>query len=175
MNVRCFEDRCPVIAAGVYVDGSAVVIGDVHLGQDASVWPMAVVRGDIHSIRIGARTNIQDGSVLHVTHDSRYNPGGHPLVLGDEVTVGHHVVLHGCTVGNRCLIGMGSLIMDGAVLHSQVMLGAGSLVTPGKELEGGHLWLGRPAKRIRLLEPEELDYLEYAAARYVRLKRRYAG
>ncbi len=173
MTVRSFENNTPTLASGVFVDETALVIGDVTLGPDASVWPMAVVRGDIHSIHLGARTNIQDGSVLHVTHASRFNPDGFPLTVGVEVTVGHGVVLHGCHIGDRCLIGMGSLVLDGARLESQVILGAGSLVPPGKVLESGYLWVGRPAKRSRPLTDEEVAYLEYAAEQYVRLKDRH--
>ncbi len=173
MTIRSFEGVTPTLAQGAYVDEAALVIGDVSLGRDASIWPMAVVRGDIHSIAIGERSSIQDGSVLHVTHDSRFNPGGHGLMIGDQVTVGHQVVLHGCHVGDQCLIGMDSVIMDGATLAPRTILGAGSLVSPGKRLEGGHLWVGRPARRHRALTDEELAYLEYVAAHYVRLKDRH--
>ncbi len=134
---------------------------------------MTVVRGDIHTITIGTRTNIQDGSILHVTHASVHRPGGNPLIIGDNVVVGHQVTLHGCTLKDRCLIGMGSTVMDGAVLHPHVILGAGSLVPPAKELEGGYLWVGRPAKPVRPLSEPELSHLEYSAAYYVKLKNRY--
>lgn len=174
MTIRDFEAHRPRLAPGVYVDPSALVLGDVVLGEDSSVWPMAVLRGDIHSIRIGARTNIQDGSVLHVTHAGPFSPEGHALRVGEGVTVGHQVVLHGCTIGDGCLIGMGSVIMDGAILEPGVILGAGSLVSPGKALQAGHLWLGRPAKRIRALSGEERDYLAYSADHYVALKNRHA-
>ncbi len=173
MTIRDFEGKAPHVGHGAYVDDKAIVIGDVTLGEDASIWPMTVARGDIHTIAIGARTNIQDGSVLHVTHDSEYNQGGNPLVIGSDVTVGHQVILHGCTVENDCLIGMGSVIMDGAVLHPRLILGAGSLVAPGKELDGGYLWIGRPAKRVRPLTEQEFAQLEYSASHYVRLKNRH--
>ena len=173
MTVRSFEGVSPTLAAGAFVDETALVIGQVTLGPHASIWPMAVVRGDIHAIRVGKRTNVQDGSVLHVTHSSRFNPNGFPLTLGDEVTVGHQVVLHGCTIGDRCLIGMGSVIMDGASLESHVIVGAGSLIPPGKALQGGYLWVGRPAKRSRPVTEEELAYLRYAAEHYVKLKDRH--
>lgn len=173
MNVRQFEERIPQLGPRVYVDPSAQVIGDVHIGADSSVWPTAVVRADIHSIRIGARTSIQDGAVVHVTHDSPYNPGGFAAEVGDDVTVGHRVVLHGCRVGDRCLIGIGSTVMDGARLEPEVLLGAGSLVPPGKTLESGYLWLGSPARRIRRLTEQEREYLGYAASHYVQLKDRY--
>ncbi len=175
MNIRGFEGRVPRIAAGAYIDPMALVIGDVEIGADSSLWPGVVARGDIHYIRIGARTNIQDGSILHVTHDSEYAPGGHPLVVGDDVTVGHQVTLHACTVEDKCLIGMGSVVLDGAIVRSGAMVGAGSLVSPGKELEGGYLWLGQPARRVRPLTDKEKAYLDYSAAHYVRLARRHAG
>jgi len=173
MAIRVFENHSPRIAGSAYVDATAVVIGDVVVEEDASVWPMTVVRGDIHRIEIGARTNIQDASVLHVTHAGPFNPDGYPLRVGAGVTVGHRVTLHGCTIGPGCLIGMGSTVMDGAVLGDGVLLGASSLVTPGSELEGGYLWLGRPARRVRPLRDEERDYLAYSAEHYVRLKDRY--
>ncbi len=175
MSVRSFDGHIPVLGEGVYVDEQALVAGRVEIGADSSVWPMSVVRGDINSIRIGARTNIQDGSVLHVTHDSEYAPGGQALSIGDEVTVGHKVVLHACTVGDRCLIGMGSVVLDGAVIQSGAMVGAGSLVTPGKELEGGYLYVGSPARRLRELSDREKDFLGYSAAHYVELKNRWMG
>ncbi len=173
--IRDFGDLRPALHSTAWVDDTALVVGDVHIGAHSSVWPMCVLRGDIHQVVIGVRTNIQDGSVLHVTHDSRFAPGGHSLTVGDEVTVGHKVILHGCTIGDRCLIGMGSIVMDGAVIESEAMLGAGSLVPPGKRLEGGYLWRGSPARRVRPLTDEERDYLEYSAAQYARLKDRHAG
>jgi carbonic anhydrase/acetyltransferase-like protein (isoleucine patch superfamily) len=173
--IRSFEKHAPDIHASAWVDATALVLGDVTIGADSSVWPMTVVRGDIHRIEIGARTNIQDGSVLHVTHDSRFVPGGRPLVVGDGVTVGHRVVLHACTIGDGCLIGMGSVVMDGAVVEAGVLLGAGSLVTPGKHLEGGYLWQGSPARRVRELTDQERAYLAYSAEHYVRLKNRHAA
>ena len=175
MAVRALQGKHPKIHPSAYIDKNALVIGDVELGEDTSVWPMAVIRGDVHRIEIGAQTNIQDGSVLHVTHDSEYKPGGSPLIIGSGVTVGHNVVLHACTLEDFCLIGIGSVILDGAIIRTRAMVGAGTLVTPGKELEGGFLWGGRPAKRIRALEAKEMAYLEYAAAHYVRLKNSYSA
>ena len=173
MTVGSFENTSPTIDSSAFIHDQALVIGDVSIGQDSSVWPFTIARGDVNRIRIGQRSNIQDNSVLHVTHDGPYKPGGYALEIGDEVTVGHRVILHGCKVGNQCLIGMGAIIMDGAVLHDHVLLGAGSLVSPGKELEGGYLWMGQPAKRIRQLSDEEIASLEYSAQHYVRLKNRY--
>jgi carbonic anhydrase/acetyltransferase-like protein (isoleucine patch superfamily) len=174
-NIRAFAHKRPRIAPGAWIDAAALVIGDVAIGPGSSVWPMSVLRGDIQAIRIGRDTNIQDGSVLHVTHDSPYSPGGQPLIVGNGVTVGHRVILHACTIGDHCLIGMGSIVLDGAVLEPRVMLGAGSLVSSGKRLEGGYLWLGAPARRVRPLSERELAYLEYSAQHYVRLAQRHKG
>lgn len=173
MSVRAFKGVRPILAASAYVDPDAVVIGDVHLDADSSLWPRVVARGDVNRIAIGRRTNIQDGSVLHVTGRSPLVPEGHPLVVGDEVTVGHQVILHGCSIGDRCLIGMGSTIMDGAILESEIILGAGSLVTPGKLLQAGFLWLGRPARKVRPLTEGELEHFHASAAAYVALKDQY--
>ena len=173
--IRRFLDWTPQIAASAWVDDQATVIGQVRIGEESSIWPQVVVRGDIQRIEIGARSNIQDGSVLHVTHDSQYVPGGSPLLIGDEVTVGHNATLHACTIGDRCLIGMGSIVLDKAVLEAGVMLGAGALVPPGKTLEGGYLWVGAPARRSRLLSDKEREYLRYSASHYVKLMRQHAG
>jgi carbonic anhydrase/acetyltransferase-like protein (isoleucine patch superfamily) len=173
MNVRPFARDLPVLGERVWVDPAAVVIGRVEIGDDASLWPMAVARGDVNFIRIGARTNVQDGSVLHVTHDGPYSPGGRPLVIGADVTIGHRVMLHACTIGDRCLLGMSSTILDGAMLEDEVFLGAGSLVPPGKRLTARSLYKGSPVQRVRALTEEELAMLRYSAEHYVRLKDRY--
>lgn len=165
----------PQVATDAWIDETAVVIGNVSIGSHSSVWPMTVIRGDVHAIRIGSESNVQDGCVLHVSHDSKYLPGGSPLILGDRVTVGHKAVLHGCNIADSCFIGMGCTILDGAVLESRAMLGAGSLVPSGKHLEGGYLWVGTPARRVRLLSDQELEYLDYSAAHYVRLMERHMG
>ncbi|WP_200171558.1 gamma carbonic anhydrase family protein [Ectothiorhodospira shaposhnikovii] len=173
--IRAFENHRPRIAAGAWVDETAVVIGDVTLGEDSSVWPLCVLRGDVNRIRIGACTNIQDGSVLHVTHDGPYTPGGRDLTVGEAVTVGHKVILHACTIHDRVMVGMGSIVMDGAIIESDVLLAAGSVVPPGKLLESGHLWRGSPARRVRPLTEEEKAHLRYSAEHYVRVKNRHAG
>ncbi len=173
MAIESFEQTTPLLSAGVFVHNSAVVIGDVHIGPDSSVWPMATIRGDIHQIRIGARSSIQDGAVLHVTHDGPFNPGGFPCVVGDDVTVGHKVMLHGCTIQNRVLIGMGTIVMDGAVVESEVVIGGGSLVPPGKRLESGFLYVGSPVKKIRELSEQEKSFFLYSAGKYRELKDRY--
>ncbi|MDT8282386.1 MAG: gamma carbonic anhydrase family protein [Gammaproteobacteria bacterium] len=172
-NIRSFENYTPQIASSAFIDDSAVVTGDVVIGDDSSVWPCCSVRGDIHSIRIGQRSNIQDGSVLHVTHDSEYAPGGARLTVGNDVTVGHNVILHACTVEDLCLIGMGSVVLDGAIVQSGAMVGAGSLVPPNKILEGGYLWLGSPVKKVRPLTDKEAAFLSYSAEHYVKLKNRH--
>ena len=172
-NIRAFDGMSPKIAEDVWIDPTAVVIGDVEIGAGASLWPSVVARGDIHHIRIGARSNIQDGSVLHVTHDSEYVPGGNPLEIGDDVIIGHSVTLHGCRIENHCLIGMGSIVLDGAVLEPDTMLGAGTLVAPGKRLESGYLWVGSPAKRVRPLTDTEKSHIRYSAANYVKLAAKY--
>jgi carbonic anhydrase/acetyltransferase-like protein (isoleucine patch superfamily) len=173
MAIRPFQQMMPQVAQSAYVDEQAAVIGDVVIGDDCSIWPMAVLRGDVNHIRVGARTSIQDGTVCHVTHDHPGQPGGFPLLLGDDVTIGHNVTLHGCTIGNKCLVGMGSTVLDGAVLEAGVFLAAGSLVPPGKTLEGGYLWVGSPVKKARPLTEAEEQWLGYSAQHYVRLKDKY--
>ncbi len=173
MSIRIYNKTLPQCGSRVFIDPSAVVIGDVHLGDDCSVWPNAVIRGDMHSIRIGARTSVQDGSVLHITHASSFNPEGYPLTIGDDVTIGHQVLLHGCTIGSRVLIGMASIVMDGARIDDDVILGAGSLVSPGKHLESGYLYVGRPAQQVRALTEQEMAFFTYTAGNYVRLKDEY--
>lgn len=171
--IRNFQGKSPRLGQKVFIDPSAVVIGDVEIGEDSSVWPCVVVRGDMHYIRIGARTSVQDGSVLHITHASDYNPAGHPLVIGDDVTVGHSVCLHGCKIGNRVLVGIGSTILDGAVVEDEVVIGAGSLVPPGKHLESGYLYMGSPVKQVRPLKDSERSFFTYSAGNYVKLKDQY--
>ncbi len=173
MAVRTYQGMTPQLGERVYVDSSALIIGDVELGADCSVWPMTVVRGDMHSIRVGERCSIQDNSVLHITHASRFNPDGHALRVGDDVTIGHRVILHGCTLGNRILVGMGVIVMDGAQVEDEVILGAGALVPPGKKLRGGRLYTGQPVREARPLKAEELEFFPYTAANYVRLKDKY--
>jgi carbonic anhydrase/acetyltransferase-like protein (isoleucine patch superfamily) len=171
--IRPYRGRRPQLGAGVYVDPSAQLIGDVELGDDASLWPQAVVRGDVNRIRIGARSNVQDGAVLHVTHDGPYSPGGADLCIGDDVTIGHGAILHACVIGNRCLIGMGAQVLDKAVLEDEVFLAAGSLVPPGKRLRSGYLYRGSPAQEARPLSAEEIAQLKYSAEHYVRIKNHY--
>lgn len=172
-NIRPFDGIHPHIATDAWIDESAVVIGDVHIGTRSNVWPGTIIRGDIHAIRIGADSNVQDASVLHVSHDSEFLPGGAQLVIGDRVTIGHKVILHGCEIHDDCLVGMGSIVMDRAVLQSHVVVGAGSIVPGGKVLESGYLYLGAPARRIRALTEQELKYFGYSAEHYVKLAQRH--
>lgn len=175
MPISSYRNISPTLGPRVYVDPSAVVIGKVTIGEDSSVWPTAVIRGDVNSITIGARTSIQDGSVLHVTHDGPYRPGGRALIVGSDVTIGHRVTLHACTIGNTCLIGMGAILLDDVVTEDLVMIGAGTLVPPGKRLESGGLYVGSPAKRVRDLKQSEIEFLTYSAAHYVKVKDEYLG
>ena len=173
MSIRDFQHHQPNIASSAYVDPDAVVIGQVKLAEDSSIWPLAVLRGDIHHIHIGARSNIQDGAVLHVTHVSDFNPDGYPCVIENDVTVGHNVTLHGCHIQHHCLIGMGSIVLDGAVLEPYTLLGAGALVSPHQRLESGYLWLGSPAKRIRPLKEKEKAFFAYSAQHYAELSKKH--
>ncbi|MCK9813019.1 gamma carbonic anhydrase family protein [Pseudomonas sp. MAFF 302046] len=170
MAIRTYQNLTPSLGERAFVDSSAVVIGDVEIGADSSIWPLTVIRGDMHRIRIGARTSVQDGCVLHITHAGPFNPDGFPLLIGDDVTVAHKVMLHGCQIGSRILIGMGSIVMDGAVVEDEVIIGAGSLVPPGKRLESGFLYVGSPVKAVRPLTDKERAFFTYSAANYVKLK-----
>lgn len=172
-HLRPYLDTYPTVAFNVFIDSSSVVIGDVRIAEDVSIWPLAVLRGDVNYIEIGARTNIQDGSVLHVTHKSASNPEGNPLIIGEDVTIGHKVMLHGCTIGNRVLVGMGSIVLDGVIIQNDVVIGANSLVTQGKKLESGYLYVGSPAKAARKLTESELEHLRYSANNYVKWKNDY--
>jgi carbonic anhydrase/acetyltransferase-like protein (isoleucine patch superfamily) len=172
-NVQSFANYLPQIAESVYVHSAATIIGDVIIGQDSSVWPGAVIRGDVNFIRIGNNTNVQDLSMLHVNHQSSLDPAGSPLVIGNNVTIGHSVILHGCTIEDETLIGMGSIVMDKAVVQKHVLLAAGSLVPEGKVLESGYLYVGRPAKKVRVLTADEIAHFMYSANNYVLLKDQY--
>lgn len=173
MPLRAFKNILPRIGVANYIDDSAVIIGDVTLADNVSVWPTVVIRGDVASVNIGENTNIQDGSVLHVSHAGKYSPKKAPLNIGKGVTIGHRAVVHACTVGNYCLVGIGAIIMDNAVLEDYVMLGAGALVPSGKVLESGYLYIGSPAKKARELSTAEKEFLEYSSAHYVKLKDEY--
>lgn len=173
--IRPYAGVLPRLGERVYVDPQACVIGRVEIGADSSVWPMTVIRGDVNFIRIGARTSVQDGAVLHVVHEGAPGSGGLPLVVGDDVTIGHKAVLHACTIGNRCLVGMGAIVLDGAEVGDEVIIGAGCLVPPRKRLPSRTMWVGNPARQLRELTEAEIAGLRYSAAHYVRIKDQYRG
>ena len=172
-NLRPYKDTYPRCGERVMVDASSVVVGEVQLNDDVSIWPLVAIRGDVNRVVIGKRSNIQDGSVLHVTHRSSANPEGFPLMVGEDVTVGHKAMLHGCSIGNRVLVGMGSILLDGVIVEDDVMIGAGSLVPPGKRLASGFLYLGSPVKQIRPLTEAEISGLLYSSNNYVKWKDDY--
>ncbi|HXZ12441.1 MAG TPA: gamma carbonic anhydrase family protein [Candidatus Sulfotelmatobacter sp.] len=165
--IRAFRGRTPKIAASAYIDPAAVIIGDVSIGEDSSIWPGVVIRGDVNYIRIGARTNIQDGSVLHVMRET------HPLILGDNVTVGHGAILHGCTIESRCLIGMGAIILNGAKIGAGSIIAAGTLVSEGTDVPFGSLFMGHPGKFRRALAAADQESIDGYAQRYVEYKEAY--
>ena len=173
MTVRSYQGIVPQLGKRVYIDPAAIVLGKVQLGDDVSVWPGAVLRGDMHLIKLGHRCNVQDNAVLHTTHASEYNPEGWPLTIGDDVVIGHSAVLHGCTVGDRVLVGIGAIVNDGAVIENEVIVGAGSLVPPGKTLESGFVYVGNPCKQLRPITEKERAFFTYSPATYVRLKDQY--
>src|SRR3989339_2079677 len=173
MTISSYLNTTPTLGERVFLHPSCQVIGDVTIGDDSSVWCNTVLRGDVNRIEIGRGTNVQDLTMGHVSHSTSDKPEGSPLVIGDYVTVGHSVILHGCTIGNECLIGMGSIILDDAVVPDHVMIGAGSLIPPGKVLESGMLYVGRPAKAVRALTAEEIAHLRYSAEHYMQLKNDY--
>lgn len=172
-QIRPHKGIHPEFGERVWIDPMATVIGDVFVDHDSSVWPMTAIRGDMHRIRIGQRCSIQDGSVCHITHAGPYNADGWPLIVGDDVTVGHKALLHGCTIGSRVLVGMGAIIMDGAVVDNEVIIAAGTLVPPGKHLESGYLYRGSPVRQARELTQDEMRFFTYTAANYVQLKDEY--
>lgn len=174
VNLRPYKGIVPRVAASAYVDPAAIVIGDVEIGDDASVWPCAVIRGDVNHVRIGARTNVQDGAVLHVAHRGRYSPG-YPLLIGSDVTIGHAAVVHACTIGDSCLIGINATILDGAIIGRHCLIGAGAVVGPGKRVGDGELWVGNPARFVRVLSAGEIERLDYSARQYVGMKNDYVG
>jgi carbonic anhydrase/acetyltransferase-like protein (isoleucine patch superfamily) len=170
---RHYNNIYPTLGENIYVDESVVLVGDITLGDDVSIWPLVAARGDVNTIKIGDRTNIQDGTVLHVTRKTTANPEGNKLTIGEDVTVGHKCMLHGCTLGDRILVGMGAIIMDGAIIEDDVFIGAGSLVPPHKVLQSGFLYVGNPVKKMRLLKTSEADFLKQSAINYVELKNDY--
>ncbi len=172
MSIRSYLGVMPTLSESAWVDQSAVVIGKCVLAEDVSIWPNVTLRGDVNNITVGARSNIQDGAVLHTTHDSDLTKGSQ-CIVGQEVTVGHNVVLHGCTIEDECLIGMGAVVLDHAVVQRHVLVGANSLVPSGKVLESGFVYLGSPVKKVRPLTDKERAFFSYSAAHYVKLKNEY--
>ncbi len=172
-NIRPYLDTHPQIDDSCYIDPMGVVIGDVVLGENVSVWPFAVIRGDVNSIRIGNNSNVQDHAMLHVSHKNADKPDGSPLIIGEDVTIGHHVTLHGCTIGNRVLVGINTIILDDVIVEDDVMIGAGSLVPPRKRLESGYLYVGSPVKKVRPLTDKEKAFLPYSAQNYVKVSWNY--
>jgi carbonic anhydrase/acetyltransferase-like protein (isoleucine patch superfamily) len=173
-SLRPYRDVFPGLGARVYIDPDASVIGDVVLGDDVSVWPQTVIRGDVNFVRIGARTNVQDGTVIHVSHDGPHAKlGGFATVIGEDVTIGHKAILHACQVEDAVLIGMGAIVLDGALVKKHAFIGAGALVPPGRTVGEGELWIGSPARKVRMLSDAEIEGLHYSAQHYVRLKGEY--
>jgi len=172
-TLRFYQGILPTLGNNIYIDNSAVLVGDITLADDVSIWPLVAARGDVNSITIGMRTNIQDGTILHVTRKSTHNPSGDPLIIGADVTIGHQCMLHGCQLGDRILVGMGAIIMDGAIIENDVFIGAGSLVPPNKTLKSGFLYVGNPVKQVRLLKESESAFLKQSALNYVELKNDY--
>ena len=174
--LRPYRGRLPTLGQRAYVDPVASVIGDVVLGDDVSVWPFTVIRGDVNFVRIGDRTNIQDGTVVHVSHDGPHAKlGGFATRIGSDVTIGHKAVIHACTIEDAVLVGMGAIVLDGAVVKKHGFVGAGALVSPGKVVGEGELWLGNPARFVRKLDEAQIEALYYSAQHYVRLKDDYLG
>lgn len=172
-SIRLYKGISPTLAAGVYVDPAACVIGDVKLGEQVGIWPMAVIRGDVNRVEIGARSNVQDGAVLHVTRVSPQRPDGFPLLIGEDVTIGHKAMLHGCRLADRILVGMGAILLDGVEVESDVIIAAGTLVPPGKKLVSGYLYMGNPMRQARPLTEDEYAFFTRSAANYVQLKDEY--
>ncbi len=168
-TVISWNGHHPKLGRGVFVAAGAVVIGQVELGDDANIWFNTVIRGDVNTIKVGARTNIQDNTTVHVTTKTG------PTLIGSDVTIGHNAVIHACTIEDHCLIGMGAIILDGAVIRSKCFVAAGSVVTPGKEMPSGMMVMGSPAKAVRPLTEMELAFLARSAKDYVETARSYSG
>lgn len=172
-NIRTYRNVHPKLGTNTFIDPTSVIIGDVSIGNESSVWPLVAIRGDVNHITIGERSNIQDGTIVHVSRKSPLTPKGFPTIIGNDVTVGHKVMLHGCELKNRILVGMGAIVMDGVVVEDDVIIAAGSLVPPRMHLLSGYLYKGSPAKQARLLTSDEIGFLKTTAANYVKLKDEY--
>ena len=172
-SIISFGGHTPRIDPSAFIAPGCRIIGDVEIGPDASIWYNCVIRADVNRIRIGARTNVQDGTIIHVTHDGTYTPGGFPTIIGADVTIGHAAVIHACTIEDLCLIGMHATVLDGAVVKKHGFVGAGAVVSPGKTVGEGELWLGNPARCVRKLSDRQIEQLAYSAQHYVKLKNEY--
>jgi len=166
-SVLPFKGIWPTVGANVFIAPNAFVIGQVTIGDDANLWFNVVVRGDDHWIRIGARTNVQDGTIIHVFKDA------HPTDIGSDVTIGHGAILHGCTIADRAMVGIGAIVLDGALVESDAMVAAGAVVSPGKRVKAGELWAGCPAKPVRAVRPEELAFMRANVPNYCELGGEY--
>jgi gamma-carbonic anhydrase len=162
-SVLPFKGIWPTIGANVFIAPNAFVVGQVTIGDDASLWFNVVVRGDDHWVRIGARTNVQDGTIIHVFKDA------HPTDIGSDVTIGHGAILHGCTIADRAMVGIGAIVLDGAVIESDAIVAAGAVVSPGKRVKAGEMWAGCPAKPMRAVRPEELAFMRINVPNYCEL------
>ena len=169
MTLIDFKGAAPRIDSTAFVAPGAVLIGDVEIGPEASIWYNCVLRGDVNRIRVGARTNIQDGSVIHVDSPKPGEAEGHPTIIGEDVLIGHLAMVHGCILHDRAFVGLGAIVMDGCEIESDAMLAAGAMLTPGKRLPSGQLWAGRPAKYVRDLTEQELAGQRAGVAHYVAL------
>ena len=173
--LRAYRDRFPALGERTYVDPAATVIGDVVLGDDVSVWPQTVIRGDVNFIRIGARTNLQDGTVVHVSHDGPHAKlGGFATVIGEDVTIGHKAIIHACRIGAAALVGMGAIMLNGARIGNHCLVGAGALITEGKEFPDNSMIVGAPARRVRDVREDEQRLIAFGADVYVKRHRQYA-
>lgn len=172
-NIMSFEGKTPQMGERVWVHPSSTIIGDVTLGADVSIWPGVIIRADVNHVEIGDRTNIQDGSIIHVTNPGANPPHGYPTIIGSDVTIGHGAMLHGCIVEEGVLIGMRATLLDGSRVEKHAILGAGALLAPGKVVKTGEVWVGAPARRIKTLTDKEIEGLFFSAQQYVTLKDRY--
>jgi carbonic anhydrase/acetyltransferase-like protein (isoleucine patch superfamily) len=167
ITILPYGGKTPRIHSSAFIAPGCRIIGDVEIGPDASIWYNCVVRADVHRIVIGARTNIQDGSIVHVDSPKPHRPNGFPTIIGDDVLIGHMAMIHGCTLEDRAFIGLGSIVMDGCVVASDAMLAAGALLSPGKKIESRQMWMGRPATYARDLTDEALEQQRAGVANYV--------
>jgi len=173
MTLLSYEGRTPRIDPTAFVAPGARLIGDVEIGPEASIWYNCVLRGDVNAIRVGARSNIQDGTVLHVDSPEPGHPAGYPTLIGEEVLIGHLAMVHGCILRDRAFVGLGAIVMDGCEIEGDAMLAAGAMLTPGKRIPAGQLWAGRPAKYVRDLREADIAAMRAGVAHYVELARRH--